>query len=96
MADTPFNFYRNRHSGEIGPALTYPRGYEDAHPEDWEGVPDAEVPKSLRAQFSEATVAAAERRKARAASNANAEDAEVVAEKTAPTPAIAPPPAPKA
>ena len=41
MSETKFNFYRDLASGEIRPALRMPRGYEDAHEEEYVGVPDA-------------------------------------------------------
>lgn len=33
-----FKHYRSKHDGAVYPALKFPVGYEDAHPEEFEGV----------------------------------------------------------
>lgn len=35
-----FNFYRSKNNGVVYPAMTFPSGYEDKHPNEWEGVSD--------------------------------------------------------
>ena len=49
MADSKANFYRNKVSDEINPALTYPKGYEDEHPEQFEPVSDAKGNAAMKA-----------------------------------------------
>jgi hypothetical protein len=37
MSNNKFDFYRYKATGEVLPALKHPRGYEDNHPQDFEG-----------------------------------------------------------
>lgn len=37
MSNNKFDFYRVKATGEVLPALKHPRGYEDNHPQDFEG-----------------------------------------------------------
>lgn len=43
MADPKFTHYLFKPTGEVMPALKHPAGYEDAHPEDFEGAPAPEA-----------------------------------------------------
>lgn len=45
-----FKKYRNKASGDVYNAMSSPDGYEDAHPAEWEPIPDeAPAPRAPRA-----------------------------------------------
>lgn len=57
-----FKFYRSKHNGLIRPAYSHNPGYEDQHPEDWEGYNSLEDAREAQGKLDEVTRAAIEGR----------------------------------